>query len=129
MATNGYGMTLKYKELEQLARVEKTKWEPEGTPNLYAVARGNKSVFWIIRVSNQGRRVVITLGRWPDMKAETARLLAPAVKALVKSGFGEDAIKNGLILTHDPLKLLPIVQGEKVANTGTTPDFEAVARD
>jgi len=129
MATNGYGMTLKYKELEQLARVEKTKWEPEGTPNLYAVARGNKSVFWIIRVSNQGRRVVITLGRWPDMKAETARLLAPAVKALVKSGFGEDTIKNGLILTHDPLKLLPIVQGEKVANTGTTPDFEAVARD
>ena len=76
MATNGYEMTLKYKELEQLARVEKTKWEPEGTPNLYAVARGNKSVFWIIRVSNQGRRVVITLGRWPDMKAETARLLA-----------------------------------------------------
>ena len=129
MATNGYDMTLKYKELEQLARVEKTKWEPEGTPNLYAVARGNKSVFWIVRVSNQGRRVVITLGRWPDMKAETARLLAPTVKALVKSGFGEDAIKNGLILTHDPLKLLPIVQGEKVANTGTTPDFEAVARD
>ena len=84
MATNGYSMTLKYKELEQLARVEKTKWEPEGTPNLYAVARGNKSVFWIIRVSNQGRRVVITLGRWPDMKAETARLLAPTVKALVK---------------------------------------------
>ena len=129
MATNGYDMTLKYKELEQLARVEKTKWEPEGTPNLYAVARGNKSVFWIVRVSNQGRRVVITLGRWPDMKAETARLLAPTVKALVKSGFGEDAIKNALILTHDPLKLLPIVQGEKVANTGTTPDFEAVARD
>ena len=52
MATNGYEMTLKYKELEQLARVEKTKWEPEGTPNLYAVARGNKSVFWIVRVSN-----------------------------------------------------------------------------
>lgn len=73
--------------------------------------------------------MVITLGRWPDMKAETARLLAPTVKALVKSGFGEDGIKNGLILTHDPLKLLPIVQGEKVANTGMVPDFEAVARD
>ena len=80
-------MTLKYKELEQLAKSETTKWVKEGASNLFAVARGNGSVFWIVRASYQKQRSVITLGRWPEMKAEAARELAPSVKILIRQGF------------------------------------------
>ena len=38
-------MTIKYKELELLAKSETTKWVKEGASNLFAVARGNGSVF------------------------------------------------------------------------------------
>ena len=77
-------MSIKYKELELLAKSEKTKWVKEGVSNLFAVARGNGSVSWIVRVSYQKRRSVMTLGRWPAMKAETARELAPSVKILIR---------------------------------------------
>ena len=99
-------MTIKYKELELLAKSEKTKWVKEGASNLFAVARGNGSVFWIVRASYQKRRSVITLGRWPAMKAEGARELAPSVKILIRQGFSDDAIKNALAQTSDPRKLL-----------------------
>ena len=62
-------MSLKYKELELLAKSEKTTWIPEGTPNLYAVARGTGSIFWIVRASFNKRRLVVTIGKWPDVKA------------------------------------------------------------
>jgi len=122
-------MTIKYKELELLAKSETTKWVKEGTSNLFAVARGNGSVFWIVRAAYQKRRSVITLGRWPAMKAETARELAPSVKILIRQGFSDDAIKNALAQTSDPRKLLFLVEGRHVSEEGRTPSFETVARD
>ena len=122
-------MTIKYKELELLAKSETTKWVKEGASNLFAVARGNGSVFWIVRASYQKRRSVITLGRWPAMKAETARELAPSVKILIRQGFSDDAIKNALEQTSDPRKLLFLVEGRRVSQESRTPSFETVARD
>ena len=122
-------MSIKYKELEHLAKSEKTKWLPEGAPNLYAVARGKGSIFWIVRVSHNKKRSVITIGRWPEIKAEAARELAPSIKVLVRQGFSEDAIKNALHLTLDPRKVLSIVEGQKVSGDGPTAHFEAVARE
>ena len=122
-------MGIKYKQLELFAKSEKTKWVPEGAPNLYAVARGNGSVFWIVRASYQKRRSVITLGRWPEIKAETARELAPSVKLLIRQGFSDHSIKNALIQTSDPRRLLFLVEGRKINEQGQTPPFEAVARD
>ena len=122
-------MSIKYKELELLAKSEITKWVKEGAPNLFAVARGNGSVFWIIRASHQNRRSVITLGRWPEIKAETARELAPSVKLLIRQGFSDDAIKNAIAQTFDPRRLLFLVEGRKVNEAGQTPSFEMVARD
>lgn len=127
---NGYKwlqMGIKYKELENLAKSEKTKWLPEGTPNLYVVTRGTGSLFWIVRVSYQKRRTVITIGRWPEIKAETAKDLAPSIRFLIRQGFSENAIKNALQATLDPRKLLLIVEGQKVNEDGPTPNFEAIA--
>lgn len=129
---NGYKwlqMGIKYKELENLAKSEKTKWLPEGTPNLYAVTRGTGSLFWIVRVSYQKRRTVITIGRWPEIKAETAKDLAPSIRFLIRQGFSENAIKNALQATLDPRKLLLIVEGQKVNEDGPTPNFEAIANE
>ena len=122
-------MGIKYKELELLAKSETTKWVKEGAPNLFAVARGNGSVFWIVRASFKKRRSVITLGRWPEIKAETARSLAPSVKVLIRQGFSDDTIKNALAQTSDARKLLFLVEGRKVNEEGETPTFETVARD
>ena len=127
---NGYKwlqMGIKYKELENLAKSEKTKWLPEGTPNLYVVTRGTGSLLWIVRVSYQKRRTVITIGRWPEIKAETAKDLAPSIRFLIRQGFSENAIKNALQATLDPRKLLLIVEGQKVNEDGPTPNFEAIA--
>ena len=55
-------VSIKYKELENLAMSEKTKWLPEGTINLYAVASGKGSLFWIVRVGHNKKRFVITKG-------------------------------------------------------------------
>ena len=129
---NGYKwlqMGIKYKELENLAKSEKTKWLPEGTPNLYVVTRGTGSLFWIVRVSYQKRRTVITIGRWPEIKAETAKDLAPSIRFLIRQGFSENAIKNALQATLDPRKLLLIVEGQKVNEDGPTPNFEAIANE
>jgi len=122
-------MSIKYKELELLARSKTTTWVKEGAPNLFAVARGNGSVFWIVRASYKKQRSVITLGRWPEMKAETARALAPSVKILIRQGFSDDAIKNALAQTSDARRLLFLVEGRKVNEAGETPTFEIVARD
>ena len=130
--TNGYRwlqMSIKYKELESLARSEKTRWVPEGTPNLYAVARGKGTIFWIVRASYQKRRAVITIGRWPEIKAETARELGPSIRYLIRQGFSENAIKNAIQLTLDPRELLSIVDGQKVNSDGPTANFETVARE
>ena len=122
-------MAIKYKELELLARSKTTTWVKEGAPNLFAVARGNGSVFWIVRASYRKQRSVITLGRWPEIKAETARALAPSVKILIRQGFSDNTIKNALAQTSDPRKLLFLVEGRRVAQEDETPSFEIVARD
>ena len=62
-------MTIKYKELELLAKSETTKWVKEGASNLFAVARVTGSIFWIVRASFNKRRLVVTIGKWPDVKA------------------------------------------------------------
>ena len=89
----------------------------------FAVARGNGSVFWIVRASYRTQRSVITLGRWPEIKAETARALAPSVKILIRQGFSDNTIKNALAQTSDPRKLLFLVEGRRVAQEGETPSF------
>ena len=122
-------MPLKYKELETLAKSEKTTWTPEGTPSLYAVARGTGSIFWIVRVSFKKRRSVVTIGKWPNVKAEVARELSPSIKALVRQGYSDDTIKNALKLTNNPQKLLMIVEGQKVKSDGPTLNFETFARN
>ena len=106
-------MSIKYKELESLSKSEKTKWLPEGTPNLYAVARGKGSVFWIVRVSHNKKRSVITIGRWPEIKAEVARELAPSIKILIRHGFSENAIKNAFLITVNPREILAVGGGYK----------------
>ena len=122
-------LELKYKELENIAKLNSTKWVPEGIPNLYAVARGKGSVFWIVRVSHNKKRSVITIGQWPAIKAETARELTPSIKILIKQGFSENAIKNAIQITLDPRKVLSIVEGQKVSGNGPTADFENVATE
>lgn len=122
-------MSMKYKELELLSKSLSTKWVKEGAPNLFAVARGNGSVFWIVRASYKKRRSVITLGRWPELKADQARELAPSIKLLIRQGFSDDAIKNALAQTSDPRRLLFLVEGRKINDEGQTPSFETVARD
>ena len=122
-------MTLRYKELENISKLNSTKWVPEGTPNLYALARGKGSVFWIVRVSHNKKRSVITIGQWPEIKAEIARALTPSIKILIKQGFSETAIKNAIQITLDPRKVLSIVEGQKVSGNGPTADFESVATE
>ena len=51
-------VSIKYKELENLAMSEKTKLLSEGTTNLYAVARGKASVFWIARVVHNKKKSI-----------------------------------------------------------------------
>ena len=122
-------MTLRYKELENISKLNSTKWVPEGTPNLYALARGKGSVFWIVRISHNKKRSVITIGQWPEIKAEIARALTPSIKILIKQGFSETAIKNAIQITLDPRKVLSIVEGQKVSGNGPTADFESVATE
>ena len=56
-----YKLALTYKDLEALQKSPDNRWEPAGTPNLYAVARGNGSVTWIARVGIAGKRQNITI--------------------------------------------------------------------
>lgn len=122
-----YKLALTYKDLEALQKSPDNRWEPAGTPNLYAVARGNGSVTWIARVAVAGKRQNITIGHWPKVKANEARDITPAIKSMLKSGYNSDAVKNALSLTLDPIQFSSLVRAEKVSASGKTPTFEEVA--
>lgn len=122
-------MGLKYKEIEALANAREEAWAPDGTPNLYAFARGSGRVTWVCRIVIDGKRVNLTLGAWPDVKAEAARQAASAIKALVTAGHGAQAIKNAVAKTLDPLAMTQLVTGERVSAKAATPTFEDIATE
>ncbi|WP_340302115.1 tyrosine-type recombinase/integrase [Roseobacter sp. HKCCD7870] len=122
-----YKLALAYKDLEALQKSPDTRWKPAGTPNLYAVARGNGSVTWIARVAIDGKRQNITIGKWPNVTANEARDITPAIKSMLKGGYNSEAVKNALSLTLDPIQFSSLVRAEKVSASGQTPTFEEVA--
>jgi integrase len=131
LATIGIRMPLKFRELEQLSASAKlSKKEvmaPDGTPSLYAFARATGRVTWIVRITIGGKRQNLTIGAWPEIKAETARGAATAVRGLVKAGFGAVAIKNALALSLDPLVIAQLVRNERISTESATPTFKEVA--
>ena len=130
MATDGIQtMALRYKDLEALAESRSDAWAPDGAPNLYAFARKSGSVTWVCRIVIAGKRTSITLGPWPEVKAETARQAAAGVKALVAAGHGAQAIKNAVALSLDPLEMARLVTGERVSSTDATPTFATIANE
>jgi hypothetical protein len=130
---NGYkwytSMALKFKELEALAAARTDAWTPEGAPNLYAFSRKSGHVSWVCRVVIGGKRTNITIGPWPDVKADVARQAAAAIKALVNAGHGAQAIKNAASLSLDPLEMSRLVTGERVSKESKTPTFETIATE
>lgn len=120
-------MALRYKDLEGIAARQEEAWTPDGTPNLYAFARASGSISWVARVVIGGKRVNLTIGSWPDVKAEAARAAAAAIKGLVKAGHGTQAIRNALAITIEPLALAQIVTGDRVSSKSATPTFSEVA--
>lgn len=120
-------MALRYKDLEGIAARQEEAWKPDGTPNLYAFARASGNISWVARVVIGGKRVNLTLGSWPEVKAEAARAAAAAIKGLVKAGHGTQAIRNALAITIEPLALAQIVTGERVSSKSGTPTFSEVA--
>jgi integrase len=130
---NGYkwytAMALKFKDLEALAAAKTDAWTPEGAPNLYAFSRRSGRVSWVCRVVIGGKRNSITIGPWPEVKADVARQVSAAIKALVNAGHGAQAIKNAVALSLDPLEISRLVTGERTSNEAKTPTFEAVATE
>jgi integrase len=122
-------MALKYKEIEALANAKAEVWVPDGSPNLYVFVRASGRVTWICRIVIGGKRPNITLGAWPDVKAEAARQATSAIKALVDAGHGLQAIKNAIAKSLDPLTLTQLVTGQRVSSKSATPTFEEVATD
>lgn len=122
-------MPLKFKELEALAASKKDTWTPEGAPNLYAFARKSGRVSWVCRVVIGGKRTNITIGPWPEVKADVARQAAAVIKALVNAGHGARAIKNAVALSLDPLEISRLVTGERISSQGKTPTFETIATE
>ena len=120
-------MALRYKDLEGISARREEAWTPDGTPNLYAFARASGNISWVARVVIGGKRVNLTLGSWPEVKAEAARAAAAAVKCLVKAGHGTQAIRNALAITIQPLAVAQIVTGERVSSQSATPTFSEVA--
>ena len=92
MATNDIQMPLNYIELEALAKGPEQKWIPDGSPNLYAFSRGDGSVTWIARISQDKKRQHFTIGNFPDVKDDKARAITPAIKLLHQQGYSKDAI-------------------------------------
>jgi integrase len=120
-------MPLRYKDLEGISARKEEGWTPDGTPNLYAFARASGNISWVARVVIGGKRVNLTIGSWPDVKAEAARAAAAAIKGLVKAGHGTQAIRNALAITIEPLALAQIVTGDRVSSKSATPTFSEVA--
>lgn len=122
-------MSLKYREIEALARQRVDRQTPDGTPNLYVHTRANGAVRWLCRATINGKRTAITIGPWPDVTASAARALAPIIVRLAGQGFSAQAIRNALAFTLDPDDFASAVRGERVASTRATPTFETVARE
>uniref|UniRef100_UPI003F69B56F tyrosine-type recombinase/integrase n=1 Tax=Roseicyclus sp. TaxID=1914329 RepID=UPI003F69B56F len=121
-------MALKYKEIEAAAAGKRQRMLPDGTPNLYAFVRSSGSVFWIVRIMVDGKRTNLTIGKWPDVKADDARRIAPSIKSAISSGYGLTTIKNALAVSLDPVVFSGLLTGERVSATETTPTFQTVAR-
>jgi integrase len=121
-------MALRYKDIEAAAAQKRQQMIPDGTPNLYAFVRASGSVFWTIRVMVDGKRTNLSIGRWPDVKADEARRIAPSVKAAIAAGYGLTAIKNALAVSLDPVVFNGLVTGERISASERTPTFEDVAR-
>ena len=121
-------MALKYKEIEAAAAGKRQRMLPDGTPNLYAFVRSSGSVFWIVRIMVDGKRTNLTIGKWPDVKADDARRIAPSIKSAISSGYGLTTIKNALAVSLDPVVFNGLLTGERVSATETTPTFQTVAR-
>jgi integrase len=127
MATDAIREALRYKDLEALSARQGQAWLPEGSPNLYAFCPSFGTVTWVARIVVAGKRTNITLGTWPEVKAEAARAAAAAVKGLVKAGHGTQSIRNALAISIEPLALAQIVTGERVSSKSATPTFAEVA--
>lgn len=122
------GMALRYKEIEAASADKRQRWLPDGTPNLYAFVRSSGAVYWTVRIMVDGKRTNLTIGRWPDVKAEAARRISPSVKSAIAAGYGVTTIKNALAVSLDPVVFNGLVTGERVSATEATPTFETVAR-
>lgn len=121
-------MALKYKDIEYAAAKKRQQMIPDGTPNLYAFVRTSGSVFWIVRLMVDGKRTNLSIGRWPDVKADEARRIAPSIKAAIGAGYGLTAIKNAVAVSLDPVIFNGLVTGERISASERTPSFEDVAR-
>lgn len=122
-------MALTHKQIEALARDPVEKQVPDGTPNLYLHVRASGAMNWLCRITVEGKRVPLTLGRWPSLSGTTARALVPALVRLVADGFGVQAIRNAITTTTDSEAVTALVRGERVAVDRATPTFEEVARE
>ena len=120
---------LTVKEIDARVRAGVEKQYPDGTPNLYLHTRTSGAANWLCRTTIDGKRIPITLGRYPTLTAAKARALTPVVLQLLKEGRGVQAVRNGLSLTTDPAAVASMVRGEKVAAGSPTPTFEEVATE
>ncbi|NBT51629.1 MAG: DUF4102 domain-containing protein, partial [Marivivens sp.] len=80
-------MALKFRELEGLAQQREEQWVPDGTPNLYVFCRSSGRMSWVCRITIGGKRTNLTLGTWPDLKADVARQVTGVIKGLVGAGY------------------------------------------
>ncbi|MDG1207696.1 MAG: tyrosine-type recombinase/integrase [Paracoccaceae bacterium] len=121
-------MALRYKEIEAAAADKRQKMLPDGTPNLYAFIRSSGSVFWTVRLMVEGKRTNLSIGKWPDIKADEARRITPSVKSAIAAGYGLTTIKNALAVSLDPVVFNGLLTGERVSASEATPTFQVVAR-
>ena len=122
-------MALKFRELEGLAQQHEEQWVPDGTPNLYVFCRSSGRMSWVCRITIGGKRTNLTLGTWPDLKADVARQVTSVIKGLVGAGYSAQVIKSALGVTVDPIALQRLVITGRVSDHDAPPTFEEVARD
>ena len=122
-------MVLKFRELEGLAQQHEEQWVPDGTPNLYVFCRSSGRMSWVCRITIGGKRTNLTLGTWPDLKADVARQVTSVIKGLVGAGYSAQVIKSALGVTVDPIALPRLVITGRVSDHDAPPTFEEVARD
>ena len=96
---------------------------------LYFHTRSKKQSHWEIRLKKGDNRLVISLGKYPDLLARTARDITPAVRRAIKQGYPIEHVRSALRLTTDPDELHTLLKHGFSQNEPLQKTFQEVAKE